>query len=240
MKRLTSRAALVGALVLAVVVVTGSAIAASGGTGSSGTGFLDSLAKHLGISRDKLDMAAKAAAIDQVNAALAAGAITKAQADELKSRIESGAIPAFGYGLGRGFGHGPGGHLGFGGQLTAAATYLGLTEDELKSRLADGKSLKQIAEAQGKSVDGLKKALTQAMKEKLAQAVKDGRLTQAQADEILSRYTDRLDEMIAGTFQRGGDGYRGFGGPGRWMHGPDQSMYGQPSMTPVTPSGAPA
>jgi predicted DNA-binding protein (UPF0251 family) len=239
MKRLTSRAVLVGALLLAVVVVTGSAIAASGGVSPTGSSFLDSLAKHLGISRDKLDDAVQAAAVDQVDAALADGKITKVQADELKSKIESGSFPAFGFGFGldRGFDHGPG-HLGFGAQLDAAATYLGLTEDELRARLADGKSLKQIAEAEGKSVDGLKKALTAAMKEKLAQAVEDGDLTQAQADDILAKYTDSLDDVIAATFQRRGFGYRGFG-PGRDM---ERHGFGQPSVAPmIAPMwGAPA
>ena len=48
------------------------------------------MAKHLGVTPQKLEDATKAAAIDQVNADLAAGRITQAQADALKKRIEAG------------------------------------------------------------------------------------------------------------------------------------------------------
>ena len=112
MKRFTRRTLVVGTIVLAVVVGAGTAIAASGDSATSPSAFLDSLAQHLGVSREKLDDAARAAALDQVEAALDAGTITKEQADELKERVESGDVPVFGLGLGRGFGpgfgHGPG------------------------------------------------------------------------------------------------------------------------------------
>ncbi len=201
-------------IVLAVfalaVVGGGTALAASDGTGESG--FLDSLAKHLGISREKLDEATKAAATDEVDQALADGRITQEQADAAKKRIESGTGPAFGFGGGRGFGHhggirGPGGHLG------DAATYLGLTLEELHTRLADGTTLAEIAKAQGKSVAGLKQALIDSEKAELDTAVKDGRLTEAQAKGLLERKTAILDDLINGTFrERAGHGF-GFGPP---------------------------
>jgi hypothetical protein len=207
---------LAGTLAVAAVLVTGTAIAASGGAGTSPSAFLDSLATHLGISREKLDDAVKAAGTDQVDAALAAGTITKEQADDLKARIESGQAPAFGFGHG-GFGH-HGGTRGFGQHLSAAATYLGLTEAELRTQLASGKSLKQVAEAQGKSVAGLKQALIASEKAELAEAVKAGRITEAQAAEILARFTERVDDLIDGTFSGPGHGPGGFGmGPGFGM-----------------------
>ncbi len=243
MKRLDPRLRLAGGLlVIALVVASGTAIAASGGGGSSPSAFLDSLARHLGVSRDKLDAAAKAAAIDQVDAALAAGRITKEQADELKARIESGEAPMLGLrgfgGLG-GFGHGfggPGAHHLLDGQLSAAADYLDLTEDELRSRLADGKSLADIATAEGKSVDGLGKALVADAKTRLAQAVKDGRLTEQQAQEILQRYTQRVGDLVQGAVGWGHDGFR-FGpgrGSGRW--GPPGARRAPGSSRPFTPA----
>ena len=69
------RMIVVGALLLAVVVVTGSAIAASGGVSPTGSSFLDSLAKHLGISRDKLDDAVQAIFDGRISNALAVAAI---------------------------------------------------------------------------------------------------------------------------------------------------------------------
>ena len=228
MKQLTGRTLVVGAIVLAFVVGAGTAIAASGGAATSPSAFVDSLAQHLGISREKLDDAARSAAVDQVETALDAGTITKEQADDLKQRIESGDVPLFGLGLGRGFGpgfgdghgsRGLGGHLG--GHLSAAAEFLGLTEDELRSRLADGKTLAQIAEAEGKSVAGLKQAMIADTKKRVAEAVKDGKLTEPQGADILERYTERVDALVTGSFGRGG-GRHGFGPPG--------GMYGAPGM----------
>ncbi len=222
MKRFTRRTLVVGTIVLAVVVGAGTAIAASADSATSPSAFLDSLAQHLGVSREKLNDAARAAALDQVEAALDAGTITKEQADELKERIESGDVPILGLGLGRGFGpgfgHGPG-LRGPGGHLDAAAEYLGLTEEALHSRLADGKTLAQIAEAEGKSVDGLKQALVADAKEHLAAAVMEGKLTEAQAADILERYTERVDDLVTGTLRWGG-GRHGFGSPSGMFGGP--------------------
>jgi hypothetical protein len=45
----------------------------------------------------------------------------------------------------------------------AAAKYVGLTDAQLAQQLAAGKSLAQVATAQGKSVDGLKQAIRDAV-----------------------------------------------------------------------------
>jgi hypothetical protein len=215
MKRLTARSLVVAAVALAVVVGAGAAIAATGNSATSPSAFLDSLAQHLGVSREKLDDATRAASLDQVEAALDAGTITKEQADALQERIESGDVPVFGLGLGRGFGpgfgHGPG-VRGLGGHLDAAAEYLGLTEDALRSRLAGGKTLAQIAEAEGKSVAGLQQALVADVKARLAAAVKDGKLTEEQAANMLERYTEHVGALVDGTL-RFGDRPHGFGPP---------------------------
>src|SRR2546430_1532140 len=88
MNRLKSKRILAVAVALALVGGGGAAIAAAKGSSSSGNGFLASVARHLGISTQKLQDATKAAAIDQVDADLKAGRITKAQADQLKARID--------------------------------------------------------------------------------------------------------------------------------------------------------
>ena len=190
------------------VVVAGSAIAAD--SSSSPTSFMQSLAKHLGISTEKLQDAAKAAAIDQIDAALADGKITKEQADAAKERIQSGDAPLLfgprfrddgpGFGFRHGFGLGPGpGFHHFGDLGEAAANYLGLTEAQLDEQVRAGKSLTQIAKDKGKSTDGLKQALHDAVKQDLGQAVKAGRITQAQADEALERFDQRADDLINRT-----------------------------------------
>jgi hypothetical protein len=197
-----------GAAVFAVLAGA-SAIATAAGTASSPTSFMQSLAKHLGISTEKLQDATKAAAIDQIDAALADGKITKEQADAAKERIQSGDAPLLFFGPrfrdggpGLPFDRGPG--FGFGFHHfrelgEAAANYLGLTEAQLHEQLRAGKSLAQIAKDKGKSADGLKKALHDAVKEDLDAAVKAGRITQAQADEALDRFDERADDLINRT-----------------------------------------
>jgi uncharacterized protein YidB (DUF937 family) len=201
MKRLRTRKALVIlAAALLVVGGGGAAIAASQDSSSPGRAFLDSVAKHLGISSEELDDAIKAAALERVDAALAEGRITQEQADRLKERIESGELPPFGpfFGpMGGPFEHGGLPPLPlFGERLDAAADYLGLTEAELREKLNDGQTLAEIAEAEGKSVDGLKQALVDAAKAKLDQLVRDGELTQEQADAMLERLKEHVDELV--------------------------------------------
>src|SRR4051794_41079804 len=107
----------VAAATTLAVVGGGAAAVAASGSGSHGSDFLDSVAKHLGVTPQKLEDATKAAAIDQVNADLAAGRITQAQADELKKRIEAGDGVLGGPGRfagGPGFPGGPGGPGGGG------------------------------------------------------------------------------------------------------------------------------
>lgn len=75
---------------------------------------LTDLARRLEVDRPRLVAAIKNGAIDRVDAALARGDLTKAQADAIKQRIRSSpAVPLGGFGLcggpGRfGFGDGPG------------------------------------------------------------------------------------------------------------------------------------
>jgi polyhydroxyalkanoate synthesis regulator phasin len=204
MQRFRTRKALAIAIAaLAVIGGGGAAIAASGDSSSPGRSFFDAVAKHLGISSQKLEDATKAAAIDQVDAALAEGKITEEEADALKERIQSGDFPPF-FGSGPLFGpkFGPGFdfHGGppflFGEKLSAAADYLGLTEAELRTKLNSGQTLAQIAKTQGKSVEGLKQAILADAKEKLDQLVEDGELTQAEADAMYERLQSHIDDLV--------------------------------------------
>jgi len=57
--------------------------------------------------------------------------------------------------------------------FTTAADYVGLTRAELLARLRDGHSLADIAEAEGKSVEGLKQAIRNAITARLDTRVDD-------------------------------------------------------------------
>jgi hypothetical protein len=160
---------------------------------------IDDAAKRLGIEPAKLSDALTKALEDRVDAAVADGRITKAEGEALKARIEAGDAPLlFGRGGphhgGRGFGH----HHGPG--LDAAAKYLGVTEAQLRTELQNGTTLAQVAKAHGKTVDGLVNALVDEAKTHLDAAVKAGRLTQAEANEMLSDLKDRITDFVNGRF----------------------------------------
>lgn len=91
--------------------------------------------------------------------------------------------------LGRGFGF-PG--FWGGGNMAAfdaVAKALNLDPTELFNQLHSGKSLSDIAAAQGKTLADIQTALNadrvQAFKDRIAAAVKDGKMTQDQADWLL-------------------------------------------------------
>ncbi len=163
---------------------------------------IDDAAKQLGIEPAKLSAALTKALQNRVDAAVADGRLTKAQGNALKARIASRDVPLLfaggphrggpGFGAGPGFGHrrGPG--------LDAAAKYLGLTEAQLRTQLENGKSLAEVAKAQGKTVDGLVDALVSGAQTKLDAAVKAGMLTQTQADGMLSELKEHISDFVNG------------------------------------------
>jgi hypothetical protein len=105
----------------------------------------------------------------------------------------------------RGPGPGPG--------AQAAADYLGLTAAELRTQLESGKTLAQVATAQGKTVSGLEDAIVADAKTHLDADVAAGKLTAAQASTMLANLTAHVDDMVNHTGPPAG-GHGGPGGPG--------------------------
>ena len=199
------RKLLIGAAALAAAAGGGAAVAASNSSSPAedNQAVINDAAQQLGVSPGKLSDALRKAMSDRIDAAVAAGRITKAEGDALKQRLNSGGVPLFA-GPHHGFGH-----FGFFRGLGAAATYLGLTEDQLRTELSAGKTLAQIAQAHGKSTSGLVDALVADAKSHLDAAVKAGRLTQAQANDMLSGLRDRITNMVNSTRPaRPPDGFR--------------------------------
>ena len=203
----------IGAAAVAAIAGGSAAIASSGSSSPSqeSQAIVNDAAGRLGITPSKLSGALKQALLDRIDAAVAAGRLTKAQADALKQRINSNDFPIFGGGR-------PDfGHFGFFGKLDAAAGYLGLTEAQLHSELESGKTLAEIAKDHGKSADGVVNALVEAAKQKLDAAVKAGRLTQAQADQMLNDLHSRITDLVNGKFSAPPDG-NGFRRPPGFRH----------------------
>jgi hypothetical protein len=97
---------------------------------------------------------------------------------------------------GRGFG------FGFGVQgdpLAAAATFLGTTTADLRTKMQGGQTLAQIATAAGKTRDALIQALVADAKTKIEQAKTDGKVTADQATQLETGLTDRMTKLVDST-----------------------------------------
>jgi hypothetical protein len=129
-----------------------------------------------------------------------AGTITQAQADAVAKALESARPQG---------GPGHGGHPG----LAAAATAIGVSEADLHTAMQSGKTIADVARAKGVDVTTVIDAIVTDMNSHLADAVSNGKLTQAQADEMKSKAGERATDLVNGTLPARGDG--GPGGPGR-------------------------
>jgi hypothetical protein len=210
---LSKRGVALGLVIGLLAGAAGGALATSGGskattmtttTPSTKQGivdaFLSDLAGRLGIDVSKLTDAIKGAAIDQVNQAVKDGRLTQDEANAIIARINSGDIgPGFGFGLRFGFG-GPGfGHMGFArvDPLSTAASYLGLTEAQLRAQLQSGKSLADIAKATpGKTVAGVEDALVAAATKAIDANTK---LTADQKAQLIAKVKAMVDTLVNET-----------------------------------------
>jgi hypothetical protein len=173
---------------------------------------LAQLATENGKTRDGLIAAMTAAG----NAALdAAKAELPAKAAELADAVPSLRMPGARA-------------VHIGASLATAATYLGTTEADLRTKLAAGQTLGQIADATaGKSRDGLIAAIADAMKTEIAAAQQAGRITADQATQLTAEVTAKATAFVDATrpagigpgFGPGGFGPGGFGPGGFGRHG---------------------
>jgi hypothetical protein len=209
-KSVLSKKLVIGAAGLVLLGGAGGAVAVAATQSSAASGrqaYIDDVAKRLNVSPGALTTAMKAAGDDRIEAAVAAGRITRSRADALKQRLEhGGGAPFFGHRFGRG---GLGGH-------GVAAHYLGISVATLRSDLESGKSLAQIASSTpGKSVEGLKAAIVSAKKTRLDQAVSSGSITSQQEQERLGRLSSRIEALLQRTAAGGPRGDPGFAPLGR-------------------------
>jgi hypothetical protein len=121
---------------------------------------------------------------------------------------------------------GPGGpgFPGFGGKafgrlggivLDPVAKALGISTDELKSDLAKGQSIADIAKAKNVDLNKIIDALVADANAKIDQAVKDGHLPQAMADSLKAKLKQSITDAVNGKLPTGPmGGFPGPGGPG--------------------------
>ena len=199
----------IAALALSGALIAGGAGAAiaavtKGDANKTEQAILDDAAKRLNVTPEKLRDALSAAQDAQLDQAVKDGDLTQKQADAIKeARKDSGRVLA-GPGLLGGPGphgvlklHGGPGPLGkgFGVRFELfkdLAKALGTTEQKLKAQLRDGKSVADVAKANGKTLADVRSAVRAALKTRLDQAVADGELTRRQADHMLDRISQRI------------------------------------------------
>ncbi len=78
--------------------------------------------------------------------------------------------------------------------ISAFADAVGLSVDQVNSRLANGETLKQIAIAQGTTEASLPALAQQVFRAALDKAVADGVVTQAQANLMLEHMNNFMDQ----------------------------------------------
>jgi hypothetical protein len=175
-----------------------------------------SIADVAGDRTDEVIAAIVKACEEHLAADVAAGRLTQEQADARKADLTQHVTdfvnkvpPARGEGDGPG---GPGrpGHPGIRAELSVVAKTIGITPAELRTQLESGKSIAAIA---GDKTDAVIAALVADAQAHLDQAVKDGKLTQAQADERKADLNERITAMVNRTPPAGGARHHGPDGP---------------------------
>ncbi len=102
-------------------------------------------------------------------------------------------------------GRGHHGHHG-GRDLGVVAEAIGIETDELRAGMAEGQTIREIAEANGVDADSVADAVVTAKQERLAEKVAAGELTQAEADEKLADAGERAEALLDKVpGERGGD-----------------------------------
>lgn len=111
----------------------------------------------------------------------------------------------------------PGGHRGHRGpNFGAVAEFLGMEGEDFRAALQEYDTLADLAEANGSSGEELIDFMVSQAEERLAQAVEDGKIEQAEADEKLAEIEEKITEKVNSEIPEPGDreGRRGRRGPG--------------------------
>lgn len=175
--------------------------------------FLNALVERLGVTLEKFKSDYLGALTDTLDKAVKDGNLTQKQADQLKSkfsnRLDQGDLPGFFPPFGRrGFGHfgfGRGGFFGMKGgfELSSVAKALNMPVADLISELQAGKTIADVAKEKNVDLAQVKASVLSDLKARLDQAVQNGNLTQARADEIYNLASANFDSFANLTWPMG-------------------------------------
>jgi len=199
-----------------------------------GETFWQTLAGKLGVTVSKLQQAVRDTLKEMVSKALKDGKLTQSQADKATTRIDEMPLDKMPFGQFLRERRAPvGARFAIDKvALEAAAEKLGVTAQDLMTELRDGKSLADLAKEKNVSADDLKTAMINAVNAEVDQAVKDGKLTQTQADNIKAQIAKiDLDQFLGKKWFGGArfDKGRGRG----WFDG--NRPFGPKAPQPSTP-----
>lgn len=184
---------------------------------SEGNSIAD-MAEAQGVSTDDVKAALVAAANERIDAAVESGRLDEAEAEEKRAELDERidemitADPSEFEGR-RGHGN-RGGHGKSGFASDVVTETLGLTSEEIRAGIQEGKTLSDLAEEQGVSVDDLAAAMVDAASERIDAAVEEGKIDADAADEKKAELEERIDGVLNGELseregQRGNRGNRG-------------------------------
>ncbi len=149
-----------------------------------------------GKNRDGLVAYLTTAADDAIAKALAAGTITQAQADKATAAVPDHIAKFVDHTWPTPKPKMPNVRAFIGGAMSAARDYIGIPQKDLMTQLRSGKSLAEIAVANGKTRDGLVSALTSDANAKIDKAQQDGKLTADQATQLKSKVQDEIGKLV--------------------------------------------
>ncbi len=109
-------------------------------------------------------------------------------------------------GLGRGNWGGPDNSL-----VAVTAKVLGMEQTALVAELNTGSTIAQVAQTKGVALDKIVTAFVQPHVDWLTQAVKDGEITQAQADQYIATMKANITAKLSAPFTPRGNGGNGRG-----------------------------
>ncbi|SFG28009.1 Protein of unknown function [Desulfotomaculum arcticum] len=194
----------IGALLLAVVILAGTVTSAFADSTQAKKpdlsnlyqSFIEKFAANLGVSQEQVTTALDQTKQQMLDEAVQQGQITQEQADKIASGEGFNFGPGF---IGHKFGaKGDNFFAGDGRSLDNIANVLGMTVDELKTELKDNK-MQDVVTAHGLTIEEFQQKMLQIRKDAISQAVTDGKLTQDQADKILQNMENRLNRGPGNT-----------------------------------------
>ncbi len=178
-------------VVLLATGVTASVTLAQGPTPTPPKTWMDlywqTLAQKLGTTVEKLQQAMSDARKDAATEGVKQGILTQQQADRMLGTTARGTLAS--------------------AWLDAAAKALGMSTTDLTTAMRGGKTLLDLAREKNVDVAKLRTAIADAEKAAIDQAVKDSKLTQAQADKLKANIKPENIDLNRRSF--GGQSFMG-------------------------------